>query len=79
MIEPTKSMLEYKMAGDIKNYLPPNERDIIYFNESDKIALLGDWGTGKDDANALLEKLVIEKEANIVIHLGDVYYSGRPK
>ncbi len=40
-----------------------------------KVALLGDWGTGTDEAIALL-KAVKKHEPDVIIHLGDVYYSG---
>ena len=40
-----------------------------------KIALLGDWGTGTEEAIALLESLK-EHQPDVVIHLGDIYYSG---
>lgn len=39
------------------------------------IALLADWGTGQDNARKLLAK-VASKTPDVVIHLGDVYYSG---
>ena len=50
-----------------------------------KIAILGDWGTGKDWNDGGLEKtpaeLVIEgivkEDPDYIIHLGDVYYAGR--
>src|SRR6266498_2370809 len=45
--------------------LPPNAR----------IAILGDWGTGQQDAQDLLAA-VARKKPDVVIHLGDVYYSG---
>ena len=40
-----------------------------------KIALLADWGTGQDPARFLL-KQIASKDPDVVIHLGDVYYSG---
>jgi len=40
-----------------------------------KIALLADWGTGQDPARFLL-KQIASKKPDVVIHLGDVYYSG---
>jgi predicted phosphodiesterase len=39
------------------------------------IAIVGDWGTGQQDAKALLAA-VARKKPDVVIHLGDVYYSG---
>ena len=40
-----------------------------------RIAIVGDWGTGQDDAKALLGAIA-RKNPDIVIHLGDIYYSG---
>lgn len=40
-----------------------------------KIAVIGDWGTGQDQALAVLTRLA-EKAPDVVIHLGDVYYAG---
>jgi hypothetical protein len=41
------------------------------------VALIGDWGTGQDGAKRLLAK-VAARNPDVVIHLGDVYYSGTP-
>jgi hypothetical protein len=41
------------------------------------VAIIGDWGTGLDDARALLKDVLAFAPAAI-IHLGDVYYSGTP-
>lgn len=40
-----------------------------------KVALLADWGADNDHAKKLGD-LAIERGADIVIHLGDIYYSG---
>lgn len=40
-----------------------------------KIGILGDWGTGMDDAEKLLLDLLTHEPAAI-IHLGDIYYAG---
>jgi predicted phosphodiesterase len=42
---------------------------------STRIGLVADWGTGQEEAEGLLEKLK-QKEPHVVIHLGDIYYSG---
>ena len=39
------------------------------------VVLIADWGTGQDAAKALLAK-VASHSPDVVIHLGDVYYSG---
>ncbi|MCY2964200.1 MAG: metallophosphoesterase, partial [Planctomycetota bacterium] len=40
-----------------------------------KIALFGDWGTGTSDAITLLQQIKGFKP-DILMHLGDIYYSG---
>jgi predicted phosphodiesterase len=39
------------------------------------IGVIGDWGTGLDDARWLLSE-VMKKTPDLLIHLGDVYYAG---
>jgi hypothetical protein len=41
------------------------------------VALVGDWGTGTADATALLAQVAAHKP-DVLIHLGDIYYSGTP-
>jgi hypothetical protein len=65
-----KGKAPYRVWKNISDYIvdwhvPANAR----------IAILGDWGTGQDDARALLEAIA-QKDPDIVIHLGDIYYSG---
>ena len=43
--------------------------------ENATVILIADWGTGQDAAKALLAK-VASHSPDVVIHLGDVYYSG---
>lgn len=45
--------------------LPPNAT----------VALIGDWGTGTADAITLLEA-VRDHRPDVILHLGDIYYSG---
>jgi 3',5'-cyclic AMP phosphodiesterase CpdA len=40
-----------------------------------RVGILGDWGTGTPIAIEVLKKLVAKKP-DVIIHLGDVYYSG---
>ncbi len=39
------------------------------------VGIIGDWGTGLEDAKALLREVMQSKPAAI-IHLGDIYYAG---
>ena len=40
-----------------------------------KIGILGDWGTGQDAAKLVLRQ-IMNKNPDVVIHLGDIYYAG---
>jgi Calcineurin-like phosphoesterase len=60
-----KGELDY---GAIKWTLPDNG----------VVGIIGDWGTGLEDAKELLREVMGFKPAAI-IHLGDVYYSGTPR
>ena len=39
-----------------------------------RVALVGDWGTGQDPAKKILAQIA-RKNPDVVIHLGDIYYS----
>ena len=66
-----KNQIPYVRYGSMDDFvlpsLPPNAR----------IALIGDWGTGTDDARGVLEQVASHKP-DVLIHLGDIYYSGTP-
>ncbi|HKV10215.1 MAG TPA: metallophosphoesterase [Thermoanaerobaculia bacterium] len=60
--------VRYQQMDDfVINQLPKNAR----------IALVGDWGTGTEDAIDLL-KQVAKHNPDVLIHLGDIYYAGTP-
>ncbi|MDR3674120.1 MAG: metallophosphoesterase [Acidobacteriota bacterium] len=40
-----------------------------------KIAIVGDWGTGQETAKLVLRQ-IMNKNPDVVIHLGDIYYAG---
>jgi Calcineurin-like phosphoesterase len=42
------------------------------------VVVLGDWGTGQDDATQLLSAIMAQHKPTAIIHLGDIYYSGTP-
>ena len=59
---------------------------VVYKNLSDfvfdgklpseaKVAIIGDWGTGQDAAKLVLRQIA-NKNPDVVIHLGDIYYAG---
>jgi hypothetical protein len=39
------------------------------------VAVVGDWGTGQEAAKLVLRQIA-DKKPDVVIHLGDIYYSG---
>ena len=39
-----------------------------------RIGIVGDWGTGQPEAKTVLQQIA-RKKPNVVIHLGDIYYS----
>jgi Calcineurin-like phosphoesterase len=42
------------------------------------VGIIGDWGTGLPDAQALLTDLMVRHNPVALIHLGDIYYSATP-
>src|SRR5579863_97810 len=42
------------------------------------IAVIGDWGTGMNDALVLLQQIARNFQPDVLLHLGDIYYSGLP-
>lgn len=51
---------------------------IVEIDDGARIALIADWGTGTPAAIALLQQ-VRQQNPDLLIHLGDVYYSGTPE
>jgi len=46
------------------------------FPDEATIAVIGDWGTGMNDALVLLEQIGENFQPDVLLHLGDIYYSG---
>jgi predicted phosphodiesterase len=42
-----------------------------------RIAVFGDWGTGAAPARRILS-MIAEQKPDVLLHLGDIYYSGTP-
>lgn len=61
------SYVNYSSLGDFVIPLPDKPEVVI--------GLIADWGTGLDDARWLLAE-VMKKKPDLLIHLGDIYYSG---
>lgn len=63
-----RQAIPYRPAASPSDY-------IIDLPDKCVIALVGDWGTGQQPAVATLQKIA-DKKPDIVVHLGDIYYSG---
>ena len=66
----SKGAIPYRVYKNMNDYvidgkLPANAR----------VAIVGDWGTGQDTAKTVLAQIA-RKNPDVVIHMGDVYYSG---
>ncbi|HEY1984331.1 MAG TPA: metallophosphoesterase [Terracidiphilus sp.] len=48
------------------------------FPDDATIAIIGDWGTGMNDALVLLQQIAANFQPDVLLHLGDIYYSGLP-
>jgi calcineurin-like phosphoesterase family protein len=80
----TEAVTEYMQFFDVdKGTIPyrpakaPDDPPPLPMIENATVALIADWGTGTADARGLLEKVAAHKP-DVLIHLGDVYYSGTP-
>ncbi|QHI35611.1 hypothetical protein IMCC3317_09570 [Kordia antarctica] len=53
---------------------------VIYYKlpNDAKVAIIGDWGTGMDDAKHLLKVIFENHKPDAIIHLGDIYYAATP-
>jgi Trypsin-like peptidase domain/Calcineurin-like phosphoesterase len=58
-------------------YVTPAEAGdrVITIKSGTKIAVIGDWGTGAEPAKRVLRQ-VKQQNPDILLHLGDIYYSG---
>lgn len=55
----------------------PGDAQVIPMNPASRIAIFGDWGTGAGPARLVMSN-IREKRPDILLHLGDIYYSGTP-
>ncbi len=53
----------------------PNENPVFDLKDAKKLAIIGDWGTGLQQAKLVLEQAAAMKP-DILLHLGDVYFAG---
>ncbi len=69
---------QFKARGGVIPYRRHKDIGDFVLNdlpEDATIAVVGDWGTGQEDALSLL-RTVRSHKPDLVIHLGDIYYSG---
>ena len=58
---------------------PAEEPERIGDGAALRVAVVGDWGTGLYGAPAIASSIEKDGRYDLLIHLGDVYYSGTPK
>jgi hypothetical protein len=63
----------YTVYRNINDYVLAN-----CFPDAARIAIIGDWGTGMDDALVLLQQIAVNFHPDVLLHLGDIYYAGLP-
>lgn len=61
----------YTVYSNINDYVLSDLQDTT------KVAIIADWGTGMNDALVLLQQ-VAGLGPDVLIHLGDIYYAGLP-
>jgi hypothetical protein len=66
--------LAYKAQGGVLPYRA-NINVVIPIDRKSRIAIIGDWGTGEDVAVGVLNE-VKKRGCDLLVHLGDIYYSG---
>jgi hypothetical protein len=61
-------------------YVPPSEigARTIEIPAQARVAFFGDWGTGAATARRVIS-LIADEKPDVLVHLGDIYYSGTPK
>jgi hypothetical protein len=63
--------IPYRRWTQLSDFIIPDGR----LPDNATVVIVADWGTGQDAAKVLLQKVAGHKP-DVVIHLGDVYYSG---
>lgn len=59
---------------------PPDDPEPVGDGNRLRLAVMGDWGTGLYGAPVIANTIKADREGfDLLVHLGDVYYSGTPK
>jgi hypothetical protein len=71
----------WHMVKDARNKFPwqdppPQPEKVPQFDNSPTLAIFGDWGTGLYGAPEIAKRIEEAPDIDVVLHLGDVYYSG---
>jgi hypothetical protein len=67
--------LKFKAEGGQFPYLEDKNQVVQLEKDPVRLAILGDWGTGEGPAVNLLNE-VKSQNPDVLVHLGDIYYSG---
>ena len=72
----------WRVGGSAQPYIHyTNLSDFVIencFPDNATIAIIGDWGTGTNAALVLLQQIAANFQPDVLLHLGDIYYSGLP-
>ncbi len=61
------------------DYIPASpDMPVLPFKAAATVAIMGDWGTGTPAAVNLARQMA-QFDPDVIIHLGDIYYSGTPE
>jgi Calcineurin-like phosphoesterase len=77
----TQYLQYYGPDGKLRepDYIPASPTmPVIPFKAAATVAMVGDWGTGTTAAVNLVRQMA-QFDPDVVIHLGDIYYSGTPE
>lgn len=71
-----KSILDWVDREDAHPFLRPTDSSVKEFPDNGRIAMAADWGTGLYGAPKIAEQIRKQGPFDLLLHLGDVYYSG---
>jgi hypothetical protein len=70
-------MLKHAQKFPWTNAPAGTERVPQFSKPAPRMAVFGDWGTGLYGAPLIRDSIAADRDLDIVLHLGDVYYSGK--
>lgn len=65
----SKKAIPYRVHKNLNDFVIDGK-----LPENARVALVGDWGTGQQEAKTVLAQIA-RKNPDVVIHMGDIYYS----